>query len=101
MTEGYMAETIGSLIDKLCISELKIFHMREQVDRPDASPAHQQQCRQRLGVLTCQRDGLANELNDLTRRWSRGRWAPKVYHQFKMYNDPKYKMPPPAVHAAS
>jgi len=32
-----MAETIGSLVDKVCIAELKIFHMREQVERPDAS----------------------------------------------------------------
>ena len=95
-----MAETIGSLVDKLCISELKIFHMREQVDRPDASPAHQEQCRQRLDILRRQRDDLAGELNALAQRWSRGQWMPRIYRQFKMYNDPNYKLKPPAVHAS-
>jgi hypothetical protein len=31
-----MAETVGSLVDKLSIVELKVYHMREQVDRADA-----------------------------------------------------------------
>ena len=94
-----MAETIGSLTDKICIVELKIFHMAEQVDRPDADPSHRQQCRERLRILQRQRDDLAGELNALYASWSQGRWTPKVYRQFKMYNDPKYKLKPSAVHA--
>jgi hypothetical protein len=86
-----MAETIGSLTDKICIAELKIFHMREQVDRPDAAPDHRQRCEERLKILNQQRDDLAAELNDLVKRWSEGRWKPKVYRQFKMYNDPQYR----------
>ncbi len=94
-----MAETIGSLVDKICIAELKIYHMQEQVDRPEAAPAHREQSRDRVGILTRQRNDLAAELNELYDAWSRGRWTPKVYRQFKMYNDPKYKLKPPAVHA--
>ena len=92
-----MAETIGSLIDKISISELKIFHMQEQVDRPDAEPAHRARCADRLVILRRQRDDLAAELTDLVDRWGRGEWTPKVYRQFKMYNDPQYRPKPAAV----
>ena len=94
-----MAETIGSLIDKICIAELKIFHMQEQVDRPDVTPEHQRTCRDRLEIMTRQRDDLAAELGDLHERWSQGQWTPQIYRQFKMYNDPQYKIKPSAVHA--
>jgi hypothetical protein len=94
-----VAETIGSLVDKICIAELKIYHLQEQVDRKDAPAEHREQCRQRAGIMSRQRDDLAAELNELIERWTRGRWVPKVYRQFKMYNDPKYKIKPTAVHA--
>ena len=87
-----MAETVGSLIDKICISELKIFHMREQVERVDAKQEHRETCRQRLGVLTIQRDDLLSELNELIEKWSNGQWVPKIYRQFKMYNDPNFRI---------
>jgi len=88
-----MADTIGSLVDKICIAELKIYHMQEQVDRPDAAPEHRDKCRERLSILNLQRNDLAEELSDLVARWSKGEWKPKVYRQFKMYNDPTYKLP--------
>lgn len=88
-----MAETVGSLIDKICIAELKRFHMGEQVERTDTSPDHRQACEARLETITRQRDDLIEELNGLYRIWRGGRWTPKIYRQFKMYNDPKYKIP--------
>lgn len=87
-----MAETIGSLTDKICIAELKIFHLQEQVERLDASPEHRAMCQQRVGVMTRQRDDLVQELDGLLSAWRAGRWVPKVYRQFKMYNDPKFKI---------
>ena len=89
-----MAESIGSLVDKLCIAELKIFHMQEQVDRPDASATHQRLCQSRLRILQSQRDDLAMELSRFFRQWSQGRWTPKIYRQFKLYNDPRYRLSP-------
>ena len=88
-----MAETIGSLADKLSIVELKIFHMREQVARNDAEPAHRARCGERLAILELQRDDLAAELTELWERVRTGAYRPKVYRQFKMYNDPRYRMP--------
>jgi hypothetical protein len=87
-----MAETMGWLIDKLCIAELKIYHIQEQIDRPDLSADLRQLSRDRLGVMQRQRDDLMAELNEFTASWSRGTWQPKVYRQFKMYNDPRFKM---------
>lgn len=88
-----MAETIGSLVDKITIMELKRYHMREQTERPDASEAHRQTCRQKLAVLDEQRDDLVDELHRLFAGLLNGTAQIKVYRQFKMYNDPKYRIP--------
>ena len=87
-----MAETMGSLIDKICIAELKIFHLQEQMDRTDLTQDLRDLSRERLAVMKEQRDDLVSELNQLEASWSGGRWQPKVYRQFKLYNDPRFKM---------
>ncbi len=86
-----MAETVGSLADKLGIAELKIYHMREQARRADAAPAFRAQCHAKLAVLHAQRDALAAELTALMRAMGAGHAAAAVYRQFKMYNDPAYR----------
>lgn len=86
-----MAETVGWLADKISIMELKIYHMREQTEREDATAEFRERCVEKLGVLQLQRDDLAAELGTLLRELASGRVVPKVYRQFKMYNDPQYK----------
>lgn len=86
-----MAETIGSLADKIIIVELKRFHMHEQTMRKDVTREHRQECQHKLAVLTQQRDDLVEELNQLFRDLMAGTKTLKVYRQFKMYNDPKYR----------
>ncbi len=86
-----MAETVGSLVDKLSIVELKIYHMQEQADRADAAPDFRERCGERLAILRMQRDDLAEELSGLLRDIASGKTVPKVYRQFKMYNDPQYR----------
>jgi hypothetical protein len=88
-----MAETMGWLIDKICIAELKLFHIQEQIDRADLAPDLRALCRKRLGVMKIQRNDLIAEFNGLKQNWRAGLWIPKVYRQFKMYNDPRFKMP--------
>jgi len=87
-----MAETMGSLIDKICIAELKIYHIQEQIDRPELADDLKQLSRDRLSIMKRQRDDLAAELNGFVDAWAQGRWTPKVYRQFKMYNDPRFQM---------
>lgn len=86
-----MAETIGSLVDKLTIIELKIYHMREQAAREDVTAEFRERCDARLEVMREQRDDLATELTTLASDIAGGRVTPKVYRQFKMYNDPQYR----------
>ena len=88
-----MAETMGSLIDKICIAELKIYHIREQNGRRDLAEPLRQLSRERLTVMKRQRDDLVAEVNQLSAAWTRGRWKPRVYRQFKMYNDPRFRVP--------
>lgn len=91
-----MAETVGSLVDKISITELKIYHMREQAERPDVSDDFRSQSEDRLAILRLQRDDLAEELRLLLDDIAAGRVVPKVYRQFKMYNDPRYRRNEPA-----
>ncbi len=86
-----MAETIGSLVDKITIVELKIYHMREQALRDDVSEEFRRRCDDRIAVMREQRDDLARELTQLAADMAAGRVVPKVYRQFKMYNDPQYR----------
>lgn len=86
-----VAETVGWLADKLSIVELKIYHMQEQAERTDVAPDFRERCEGRLEVLRMQRDDLAAELTQLLSDVTAGRVVPKVYRQFKMYNDPQYR----------
>ncbi len=76
-------------IDRLSILALKIWHMREQVERTDASPAHIAKCQAKLDVLLEQRDDLTTAINQLLDDIAEGRKFMKVYMQMKMYNDPE------------
>ena len=87
-----MAETIGSLTDKITIIELKRYHMHEQTLRDDTHVEHRQACQQKLDILTEQRDDLVEELNQLFQDILSGKKRLKIYRQYKMYNDPKYRL---------
>jgi hypothetical protein len=88
-----VAETVGWLADKLSIIELKIYHMLEQAERADQAPEFRARCLDKIGVMRQQRDDLAAELTTLYADIVAGRVVPKVYRQFKMYNDPQYRTP--------
>jgi len=82
------SETAGSIIDRLSIASLKIFHMRAQTGRGDATAEHIAGCREKLLWLERQREDLAHCLGTLLDAAMRGRAFYRVYRQFKMYNDP-------------
>ena len=86
-----MAETIGSLADKISIIQLKIYHMREQLQRADASEDHKAACSAKLGVMGVQVKDLEDELTQLVSDVVSGKVKLKIYRQFKMYNDPRYR----------
>lgn len=75
-------------VDRLSILALKIYHMREQVDRKDATPEHIEKCTAKLNVLLEQQKDLGTAINQLLEDIEAGRKYMKVYKQMKMYNDP-------------
>ena len=75
-------------VDRLSILALKIYHMRQEVDRTDVDEAHRQACRRKLAVLLEQRADLSLALDQLLADIAAGRKYMKVYRQMKMYNAP-------------
>ena len=75
-------------VDRLSILALKIYHMKEQVERQDASAEHIAKCKAKLDVLLEQQIDLSTAINQLLDDIQAGRKYMKVYRQMKMYNDP-------------
>ena len=75
-------------VDRLSILALKIYHMREQVNRKDADAEHIAKCQQKLDVLLEQQKDLSTAIDQLLADIEAGRKYMKVYKQMKMYNDP-------------
>ena len=75
-------------IDRLSILALKIYHMKEQVDRADATEEHRAKCQAKLSVLLEQQVDLSTAIDQLLEDIEAGRKYMKVYRQMKMYNDP-------------
>jgi hypothetical protein len=82
------SETAGSMIDRLSILSLKLFHMHLQCLRTDVDAAHVEACRGKHAILRQQRADLQACLDQLLADAEHGRAYFKVYRQFKMYNDP-------------
>jgi cell division protein FtsB len=82
------SETPGSVIDRLSILSLRLYHMQEQAQRADATKEHIAKVHARLEILHEQHNDLSSSLQELLNDLFAGRKRLKVYRQFKMYNDP-------------
>ena len=85
----YNTESLGMAIDRLSILSLKIWHMDEQLLRTDVDAAHIQNCANKAAVLREQRQDLERSVLELLDEFVAGTKQPRLYFQFKMYNDPK------------
>ena len=81
-------ETPGAAIDRLSILELRRFHMKEQIERADASAEHREKAAARMAVLDMQRAHLTEALGRLVAEIFAGQRPLRVFRQMKMYNDP-------------
>lgn len=82
------SETAGSVIDRLSILALRIYHLHEQTQRTEATAEHLASVERKLAVALAQLSDLSQCLQELIDDISAGRKRHKTYRQMKMYNDP-------------
>jgi hypothetical protein len=75
-------------VDRLSILVLKIYHMKQEVDRTDTDTTHKKTCEEKLRILYEQQKDLSTALDQLLDDIEQGIKYMKVYKQMKMYNDP-------------
>jgi hypothetical protein len=81
------SETPAWLLDRMSILMLKIYHMREQTLRKDASIDHIRACEAKLNILLEQKNDMQLAYDELLEDIGKGMRRFKVYRQMKMYND--------------
>jgi hypothetical protein len=86
-----MADTIGSLVDKLTICELRRWHTERAMLNPAAPVEVRHVAALRLRVIDEQREDLCGELDGHWRALVERGSTPKVYRQLKVYNDPRLR----------
>ena len=58
-----MAETLGSLIDKLSIKSLRYWHLDESIQKEDSSDPKTKELKAKLDLVDSQRKDLRNEID--------------------------------------
>jgi len=84
-----MSETLGSLMDKLIIVNLKIWHAEDLAHATGAKDKQVADAKRKINVLNNQRNDLIEEIDELILDIVSGRKKPKVYRQFKDYGHRK------------
>lgn len=81
-------ETPGSVFDRLSILALRIYHLREQLQRTDVDEAHIESVEQKIAICRLQHAELSQSLRELLEDIYTGVKRHRTYRQLKMYNDP-------------
>lgn len=81
-------ETCGSAIDRLSIMSLRLYHLREQLERGDVDQAHRESVSRKIQTCLLQQQDLSQALQELAADILAGSKRHCTYRQFKMYNDP-------------
>ena len=82
-------ETPGSVIDRLAILALRIYHLREQTEREDIAADLLESVQAKLAIAHVQHEDLSRSLQQLLDDIFSGAKRHKTYRQMKMYNDPR------------
>ena len=81
-------ESLAWALDRLCILQLKRYHLRAEVDRRDAPEGHRSACAERLSAADAQHADLMEACAQLWSEVVSGAVRYTPYRQFKLYNDP-------------
>ena len=82
------SETPGSIIDRLSILALRLYHLREQLERAEITAMLRQSIVDKIQIAELQQADLTCCLKQLWEDLCLGRKRHKIYRQLKMYNDP-------------
>lgn len=79
-------ETFGSLIDKLSIVNIKLYHQEDVAQEEGADDKQIANAKRKISVLNRQRNALIEEIDILFEEVIEGkRPVPKAFHQLKDY----------------
>lgn len=82
------SESPGMMIDRLSILSLKAYHMALQTTRTDVLEEHRKSCSHKVAVIHQQLNQLRLCFDQLLDDVQAKKRTFRIYHQFKMYNDP-------------
>jgi hypothetical protein len=83
----FNSESPAWAIDRLSILALKIFHMKEETVRANATQNHVDNCKDKLEILNQQSKDLCRAIDQLLNDIELGNKYMLIYKQMKMYND--------------
>ena len=83
----YNTESVGSIIDRLSILSLKIYHMQEEKRRRTVEDSEYESVSNKLELLLRQKQDLVMAFKHLIQEYFDGNKRPLSYKQFKMYNN--------------
>jgi hypothetical protein len=84
------SETPGSIVDRLSILTLKIFHLNELLLNERLNEEQRQLPALRKSILEEQRSDLAGAMDKLLLDLRQAKKRHQVYRQYKIYNDPSF-----------
>ena len=82
-----MAETLGSLIDKLTIKNLREFYIRQALDNKKSKKLNRIDLKNKLKILKSQKGSLLSEINSFITRATKGEVI-LTDDKLKLYNKP-------------
>ncbi len=85
-----MAETLGSLIDKLTIKQLREFYLKKLLGGKKPGVFNQKGLKSKLGILRSQKKYLNKEIEDFIKKAVKNRVA-ITDEKLKLYNKPEVR----------
>ncbi len=82
-----MAETLGSLVDKLSIKNLRYWHLEEMIDGHEGPAGELQELKAKLDLVVKQREDLLNEIDGFFAAALEGKVKIRD-EKVKLYNNP-------------
>ena len=81
-------ETPASVLDRLIVLALRIYHLEKEIKRKDAGSSHIERCASMLKQVEERSDDLLISMEELLVAYYSGKKRLKSYKQHKLYNDP-------------